>query len=215
MKKKTKLLNKEEIVNVIDIFENKYKDAICGLNFESSYELLISLILAAQCTDERVNTISPILIKKYPSFFELSKASVSDIFNIVKSCSFPNNKSKHILGAAKYIVENHQGIVPNTMEELILIPGIGRKSANILLADSFNIPVGIAVDTHVKRLSYRIGFTKNTDVKLIEKDLMKKVPKRLYGKINHFFVNHGKSTCKAIKPKCDDCIIKDICKKNV
>lgn len=215
MNKKIRLLTKKEITEVLNILENTYTDAMSGLVFNCAYELTIALILAAQCTDERVNIIRPMLTDKYKDFFELHKASQEEIYAIIKSCSFPNNKAKHILNAAKYLVENYNGEVPSTMEELIKIPGIGRKSANLILASCFNYAVGIAVDTHVKRLSKRIGFTNQQNVLFIEKDLMKKVPNKLYLKMNHILVNHGKSICKARKPSCDICPLNNVCKKNI
>lgn len=215
MKKKIRLLTKKEINEVLNILEDTYRNSRCGLLFNSPYELTLSLILAAQCTDERVNIIRPILTKKYKDFFELEMASEKEIFEIIKSCSFPNNKSKHILQAAKYLVKKYSGEVPNTMEELVKIPGIGRKSANLILSNCFNYAVGIAVDTHVKRLSKRIGFSSNENVLLIERDLIKKIPKELYLQMNHMLVNHGKAICNARKPKCDICPLNNICKKNI
>lgn len=209
-----RLLNKEEIKQVIDILSREYPEPKCGLYYNSPFELLLSLILAAQCTDKRVNIIRPILTNIYATPEAIISGGIKNIYEIIKSCSFPNNKSKHIFEASKVLVGKFNSTVPNTMEELTKIPGIGRKSANIILSECFNSPVGIAVDTHVKRTSKRIGFTLNTDVNKIEKDLMKKMPKSIWGDINHILVNHGRNICNARKPKCDVCVINKLCKKN-
>lgn len=210
---KYSLLNKGEIENVLTILSNEYTDLKCGLDFSSPFELLLSLILAAQCTDKRVNIIRPELTNRYPTPESIAKLNIKDIYSIVKSCSFPNNKSKHILEASKMLVDSYQGNVPNTMESLIRIPGIGRKSANIILSECFGNPVGIAVDTHVKRTSKRIGLTNNIDPNKIEKDLTSKIPYSMWGNINHMLVTHGRNVCVARKPKCNECPIKLYCRE--
>lgn len=174
---------------------------------------MLSLILAAQCTDERVNIIRPRLTEKYPTPQNIIDAGIKNIYEIIKSCSFPNNKAKHIVAASEIIIKNFDGKVPDTMESLITISGIGRKSANIILNECFGKTVGIAVDTHVTRLAKKIGFTNSTDVKIIEKDLMKKIPKTNWRDINHLLVMHGKSICIARKPKCEMCKLNTICKE--
>lgn len=208
-----KLLNKENIDNVLAILQDTYPTPACGLDYDRPFELLLSLILAAQCTDIRVNQIRPILTDKYPNPEDICKLTYGQVYNIIKSCSFPNNKAKHIVEAAKVIVNDFGGEVPKTMKELTSIPGIGRKSANIILSDAFGLTEGIAVDTHVTRLSKKIGFTNSTDVTVIEKDLMKKVPKELWPNINHILVEHGKNVCIARKPKCDICTINTYCRE--
>lgn len=211
---KYRLLNKNDIPIVLKILEENYPKPKCGLDYTNAFELLLSLILAAQCTDIRVNMIRPNLTAKYPSPQDIAKLSYSDVYNIIKSCSFPNNKAKHIVEAAKKIVNEFDGKVPSTMKELTSIPGIGRKSANIILTEAFGIVEGIAVDTHVTRLSKKIGFTNSADVLVIEKDLMKKIPKEIWGSINHTLVEHGKTVCVARRPKCNECCIKDYCIEN-
>lgn len=210
---KYRLLNKQELPTVLEILQNTYPSSKCGLDYTNAFELLLSLILAAQCTDIRVNMIRPNLTDKYPSPEDIAKLSYSDVYNIIKSCSFPNNKAKHIVEAAKKIVNDFDGKVPSTMEQLTSIPGIGRKSANIILAEAFGIVEGIAVDTHVTRLSKKIGFTNSQDVTIIEKDLMKKIPKQLWGNINHILVEHGKTVCIARRPRCNECCIKEYCRE--
>ena len=208
-----KLLNKAEITTIIESLRDMYPTPACGLEYNTPFELLLSLILAAQCTDIRVNVIRQKLTTKYPTPEIIANLSYNDVYNIIKSCSFPNNKTKHIIAAAKKIVDDFNGDVPQTMEELITIPGIGRKSANIILSDAFGIVEGIAVDTHVTRLSKKIGFTNSSNVTVIEKDLMKKIPKELWGSINHTLVEHGKNICIARKPKCDICKLNTICRE--
>lgn len=207
-----RLLNKEEINIVLEKLQSIYVAPKCGLDYSTPFELLLSLILAAQCTDIRVNIVRPSLTNKYPTPYDVAKLSYKDVYNIIKSCSFPNNKAKHIVEAAKKIVNDFNGEVPHTMAELTSIPGIGRKSANILLSDAFGIVEGIAVDTHVTRLSKKIGFTNSEDVTVIEKDLMRKIPKNLWGSINHTLVEHGKNICIARRPKCDICNIREYCR---
>lgn len=210
---KYKLLNNEEINNVLTILTDTYPTPKCGLDYTTPFELLLSLILAAQCTDLRVNQIRPILTKKYPTPQDIAILNKSDIYEVIKSCSFPNNKASHILEASKKLIRDFDGNVPSTMKELVTVPGIGRKSANIILAECFGIIEGIAVDTHVSRLSKKIGFTNNTDVIKIEKDLMKRIPKNSWGYINHTLVEHGKTICIARRPKCDMCPISNLCRE--
>lgn len=210
---KNKLLNSNEILDSLYVLNEMYPNPACGLKYSSAYELMLSLILAAQCTDERVNIIRPKLTKKYPTPQDIVNAGVKNVYSEIKSCSFPNNKSRHIVNACKTLIEKFNGGVPKTMQELITIPGIGRKSANIILNECFGITEGIAVDTHVTRLSKRIGFTLSTDVNIIEKDLMKKIPKNMWGDINHILVMHGKTICTARNPKCNICKLNTICKE--
>ncbi len=207
-----RLLNKQEIPIVLEKLQSIYPTPKCGLDFSTPFELLLSLILAAQCTDIRVNMIRPNLTDKHPTPYDIASLSYSEVYSIIKSCSFPNNKAKHIVEAAKKLVKDFNGEVPHTMNELTTIPGIGRKSANIILSDAFGIVEGIAVDTHVTRLSKKIGFTNSSDVTIIEKDLMKKIPRALWGTINHTLVEHGKNICIARRPKCSECAIRDYCR---
>lgn len=210
-----KLLTKKEISKVLNILENEYKEAKCGLDFDNPLELTVSLILAAQCTDKRVNMIRPILFKKYPDVYALAKADKKELEEIIHSCGFYNNKSKNIISTANIIVDKFGGNVPNTMEELTSLAGIGRKSANIILQECFNITEGIAVDTHVTRITKKLGLTNNIDAINIEKDLMQNIPKEYWNKINHILVCHGRTICDAKKPKCKECIVNTICMEYV
>ena len=206
--------NKKNIENMIILLEKEFPEAKGGLNFKSPIELVCALILAAQCTDARVNTITPILFKKYKNVYELAKADVDDIASIVKPCGLYKNKSKAISSTSKIIVEKFNGIVPNTMEELTTLSGIGRKSANIILQECFNIVEGIAVDTHVTRLSRKMGISNGNSQENIEKELMQRIEPKYWNLVNHVFVLHGRKYCIARHPQCDICPIKEYCPKN-
>ena len=207
-----KIHTKREANEILEILSNYYKDAKCGLDYKDEYYLLVALILAAQCTDERVNKITPIFFSKYPTLQDVANANLEDISEIIKPCGFYNNKAKNILSSAKQIVKNYNQKVPDTMEELLLLDGIGRKSANIILQECFYKTVGIAVDTHVSRTSHRIGFTSSTEPLKQELELMKKIDKKYWNKINHILVNHGRKFCNAKKPLCEKCPILNKCK---
>ena len=207
-------INKNDMLEVIQILENEYKDAKCGLDYTTPLSLVIALILAAQCTDARVNIICPILLKKYPDVYSLAKADIKDIQEIIHPCGFYRNKAKSIKNCCEKIISDFNGIVPNTMQELTTLSGIGRKSANIILQECFDITEGIAVDTHVTRITRKIGISNEKIQENIEKDLMKKIPKYYWNKINHILVNHGRKYCIARKPNCNDCPISSLCKKN-
>ena len=212
--KKYRKIKKENIEKIILILKEEFLDAKCGLNFNNPIELVCALILAAQCTDARVNIIIPILFNKYKDVYELSNADINDIAKIVKPCGFYSNKSKAISNTSKLIANKFNGIVPDTMESLITLPGIGRKSANIILQECFNKVEGIAVDTHVTRISRKIGISNETSQEKIEKELMKKINKKYWNAVNHIFVLHGRKYCIARKPLCDICPIKNYCNKN-
>lgn len=208
-----KLQTKKEINEIIDILEKAYPEAKCRLNYESPLQLAIALILAAQCTDEMVNKIVPILFKRYPDSKSLAEANLKDIQKIVKPCGFYLTKGKNIQLTAKSIITNYNNKVPDTMKELTKLYGIGRKSSNIILQECYNKIEGIAVDTHVSRLSKRIGFTKETIPLKQEQELITKVARKYFNKINHILVYHGRAICTARNPKCDICPIQDRCKK--
>ena len=211
VKKNTNLLTKSDIKKLLDILDEEYKEAKCGLDYTCPLDLTVALILAAQCTDKRVNMIRPIVFTKYPTVYEFANANISELEDIIHSCGFYKNKAKNIIKMANNVVYKYDGNVPNTMEELTSLPGIGRKSANIILQECFNITEGIAVDTHVTRITQKLGLTENSDPVNIEKDLMKVLPKKYWNKINHMLVNHGRAVCDAKKPKCDICPVNHIC----
>jgi len=207
------LQTKKEIDEIVVILEKTYPEAKCRLNYTSPLELVVALILAAQCTDDMVNKVVPILFKKYPDALSLADADLSDIQKIVKSCGFYLTKGRNIQLTAKSILENYNNNIPDSMEELTKLHGIGRKSSNILLQECFNKVVGIAVDTHVSRTSKRIGFTKSNIPLKQEQELIKKVDKKYFDKLNHILVFHGRAICIARSPKCSICPIEDRCKK--
>ena len=205
---------KNKAEKIINLLEKEFPDAICGLDFESPIQLVCALILAAQCTDARVNTIIPILFDKYKDVYELSNANIDDIAKIVKPCGFYINKSKSISNTAKILVEKFDGKVPDNMEDLTTLPGIGRKSANIILQECFNKTVGIAVDTHVTRISRKLGFSNGISQDKIEQELMQKFSKKYWSVINHVLVLHGRKYCIARRPQCNICPISHHCPKN-
>lgn len=211
VKKNTNLLTKNDVKKLLDILDEEYKEVKCGLDYTGPLDLTVALILAAQCTDKRVNMIRPIVFTKYPTVYELANANISELEDIIHSCGFYKNKAKNIIKMANNVVDKYGGNVPNTMEKLTALPGIGRKSANIILQECFDITEGIAVDTHVTRITKKLGLTENSDPINIEKDLMKILPERYWNKINHMLVNHGRAICDAKKPKCDICPVNHIC----
>lgn len=202
---------KENVVKIIEELKKMYPDAKCSLDFSTPFEMGIAVMLSAQCTDERVNKITPILFEKYKKPEDYVKASLKEIEEIIKPCGFYKNKAKNLKGYAKDIVEKYNGKMPETMEELIKLPGIGRKSANVIMLEAFNNPQGIAVDTHAKRIANRMGLSKKKEPSKIEQDLIKQIPKKYFKDVNHLLVWHGRQTCNARKPKCEECRVNKYC----
>jgi endonuclease-3 len=203
-------MNKKNIKAVLEILNETYAGAKCGLDFTNHYELLVSTILSAQCTDERVNIVTKELYTKYNTPGTMITLSQVELGEKIKSCGFYNNKSKNILGATKTILEKHNGEVPSTMEELTELNGVGRKTANVVLSNAFGIPA-IAVDTHVFRVSKRIGFASGKNVEEVEQELMKNIPKKMWSDAHHYIIWHGRKICKARKPNCEECPIAPYC----
>ena len=196
---------------VIEYFEKNMPVAESELNFENPYQLIVAVILSAQCTDKRVNMTTPALFERYPDAEALSKATVEDIYELIKSISYPNNKSKNLLGMAKVLMSDFNGVVPDDVDKLQTLPGVGRKTANVVASVAFNKPA-MAVDTHVFRVSARIGLTKNAKNPLeTEKQLVKYIPESVIPKAHHWLILHGRYVCKARKPECDKCGINTIC----
>ena len=202
---------KKEAIEIIKILKEYYPEATCSLDFTSPFEMAIAVMLSAQCTDERVNKTTPTLFKKANTPEKMSKLSLEEIESIVKPCGFYKTKAKNILACSKMLVNEFKGVVPEDMENLQKLPGIGRKSANVIMLEAFNNPQGIAVDTHARRISNKIGFSKESDPEKIEQDLLKVLPKECYYDANHLFVWHGRYTCIARKPQCEKCPIKIYC----
>ena len=203
-------MNKENRGKVLDILSKVYGGTKCGLDFTTSFELLISTILSAQCTDKRVNIVTKELYKEYNTPEAMVTLTEEELGEKIRSCGFYKNKSKNILGCCRMLLEKHGGEVPRTMEELIELPGVGRKTANVVLSNAFGVP-SIAVDTHVFRLSNRIGIAKGKNVDEVEQKLMKNIPKEMWSDAHHYLVWHGREICNARKPKCEECPIVQHC----
>jgi endonuclease-3 len=189
-----------------------YPDATCSLDYETPVQLLVATILSAQCTDERVNKVTPELFRQYPDAPRLAGASREAIETLVRSTGFFRNKAKNIQGACEKIVEQFGGDVPQTMNELLTLPGVARKTANVVLAHAFGINAGVTVDTHVKRLSHRLGLTKHTNPVQVERDLMPLIPQAEWENLSIRLIYHGRAVCDARKPACDRCQLVDLCR---
>lgn len=202
---------KKRMDKILSILKKQYPILHTELNYKTSFQLLVSIILSAQCTDKRVNMVTPHLFAKYPNAQALAKARHKDIEKLIHSTGFYRAKTKAIIGCAKTIVEKHNGEVPRTMAELIKLPGVGRKTANVMLWNAHGINEGIAVDTHVKRISKLLGMTNQKEPGKIEQDLMKLVPKKEWGDLTHLFIFHGRKICIARRPRCNECPIEQYC----
>lgn len=206
------MTKKERYKAVIDYFIKHRPVAETELVYVSPYELIVAVILSAQCTDKRVNVITPIFFQQFPTVFDLAKAEIPEIFELIKSCSYPNNKAKHLLGMAQMLVSDFNGEVPSSIAEMQKLPGVGRKTANVIASVVFGQPA-MAVDTHVFRVSARIGLTNNSKTPLeTEKQLVKYIPKELIPLAHHWLILHGRYVCIARKPNCEECGIKNFCK---
>ncbi len=199
------------ISEILSILKKNYPNAKIILNFSSEWELLVAVVLSAQCTDKKVNEVTAKLFKKYKTLDDYRKPDLKEFEQDIHSCGFYHNKAKNILGAAKIIKEKFDGKLPKTMAELITLPGVARKTANIILGNAFNIVEGIAVDTHVTRISQRLGLTKNTDPVKIEQDLMKLIPKEEWFKFTYLVIDFGRSICDAKHPLCSQCPLNKLC----
>ncbi|MBR3882908.1 MAG: endonuclease III [Clostridia bacterium] len=204
---------KKEAQEIIKILKDYYPDAVCSLDFTSPFEMMVSVMLAAQCTDERVNKTTPNLFDKYNTPEKMVMISQEELENIIHPCGFYKTKAKNIIATSKILIEKYGGKVPENMKDLQSLPGVGRKSANVIMLEAFHNPQGIAVDTHAKRISNRIGFSNETDPEKVEQDLLKQIPKELYYDVNHLLVWHGRKICDARKPKCDVCPVSNYCKE--
>jgi endonuclease-3 len=205
-------MKKSELASLVfERLKNVHPDAHCELNHTNPFELLLATILSAQCTDARVNMVTPVLFKKYPTPQKLAKAKLEDVEETIKSINFFRNKSKSLIGCAQMLVEIHKSDIPRTVEELSELPGVGRKTANVVLGNAFNINTGIVVDTHVKRTAFLLGLTKETDPAKVEIDLMKLFPNERWTDLSHLLIFLGRRTCIARRPQCDLCNLKDVC----
>ncbi len=201
----------QKALEILGILKQLYPDATCSLNYETTVQLLVATILSAQCTDERVNKVTPELFSKFPDAPSLATADRETLETLIRSTGFYRNKAKNIQGACQKIVEYFGGNVPKTMEELLLLPGVARKTANVVLAHGFGINAGVTVDTHVKRLSQRLGLTKETEPVKIERDLMSLFPQKDWENYSIRLIYHGRQICKARNPNCQDCLLAHLC----
>lgn len=205
------LSHKERFQAVIEWFEKNVPIAVTELHYENPYELLVSVILSAQCTDKRVNIITPPLFERFPDVESLANAQEEEVFNLIRSCSYPNNKTKHLLGMARMLMKDFEGKIPEEPAELIKLPGVGRKSANVVASVAFEKPA-LAVDTHVHRVSARLGLTHNAKNALdTEQQLLKYIPEDKLNIAHHWLILHGRYICIARKPKCPVCGLKPVC----
>jgi endonuclease-3 len=202
---------KKRALKTIRLLEKEHSDAEIALAFKNPRELLISTVLSAQCTDKRVNIVTKTLFKKYETLEDYAKADIKELEQDIRSTGFYHNKARHIKKCCQMLIEKFGSQVPRTMEELLELPGVARKTANIVLSNVFGIVEGIAVDTHVRRLSERLGLTQNKNQDKIEQDLMKIVPKEMWMRFSDLLVFHGRRICMAKKPKCGECVLNKIC----
>ena len=195
----------------IEFFERTMPVAESELKFENPYQLIVAVVLSAQCTDKRVNMTTPALFERFPDAKSLSEATQDEVYQLIKSISYPNNKAKNLIGMAKALMENFDGVVPDNIDDLQRLPGVGRKTANVVVAVAFDKPA-MPVDTHVFRVSARIGLSKDSKTPLeTEKQLVAHIPQKLLSKAHHWLILHGRYVCLARKPKCAECGIKEIC----
>ena len=211
MPRESKKARIERAAEVYDLLADEYPAAHCELDFVDAFQLAVATILSAQTTDERVNMVTPPLFKRYPNARKLAAARQEDVEEIVRSTGFFRNKAKNIIGFARAVVEEHDGEVPRTMAELSVLPGVGRKTANVILGNAFGVDEGVVVDTHVKRLSNLLGFTREATPEKIEKDLMALFPTERWTMLSHLLIWHGRRVCAARKPRCEACAVSHLC----
>ncbi|MBQ7410869.1 MAG: endonuclease III [Clostridia bacterium] len=203
--------SKKDAIKIIEILKDFYPDATCSLDFKSPFEMMVSVMLAAQCTDERVNKTTPNLFNKYNTPEAIAKMDLKELEEIIHPCGFYKTKAKNLKACSQKLLDEFDGKVPQNMKDLQSLPGVGRKSANVVMLEAFHDPQGIAVDTHAKRISNRMGFSSQAEPEKIEQDLLKQIPKEYYYDVNHLLVWHGRKICDARKPKCEECPVKNYC----
>ena len=200
----------KELVNIL---RKRYPDAKCSLDFDTPFEMLVAVMLSAQCTDERVNKTTPSIFAKYSTPKDFADIDINELEELIHPCGFYKNKAKNIKKCAQMIMEKYNGEVPKNMEDLISLPGVGRKSANVVMLEAFGDAQGIAVDTHCRRIANKIGLSDEKEPEKIEQDLLKIFDKEDYKDINHLLIWHGRNTCIARNPKCEECVLKEICRE--
>lgn len=205
------MYNKKDAIEIIKILKDYYPDAKCSLDFETPFQMVVATILSAQCTDERVNKTTPSIFSKYSTPEDFANLDIKKLEDLIHPCGFYKNKAKNIKACSQKLIDEFNGIVPQTYEELMSLPGVGRKTANVVMLEAFGIAKGIAIDTHAKRISNLIGFSKESDPIKIEQDLLNIIPETYLKDVNHLLVWHGRNICVARNPKCDICPIKKYC----
>ena len=202
---------RERVARILDGLDKLYPQATCALHHRTPWELLVATILSAQCTDKRVNEVTPGLFSKYPAVEDFAHANQAELANDIRSTGFFNNKAKSVIGAAKRILADFGGQVPQTIEQLLTVPGAARKTANVVLGTAFGIASGVVVDTHVFRLSQRLDLSKSTTPEKMEQDLMKAIPRERWILFSHQMILHGRNLCVARKPRCAECLLDPLC----
>jgi endonuclease-3 len=202
---------KKRVRAVLRILRREFPDSKCSLKHKNGFQLLIATILSAQCTDARVNLVTPDLFKQFPTARDFAEAPLPEIEEAIRSTGFYKNKSKAIQGACRAIIEEHRGKMPKSMDKMVKLPGVGRKTANVVLGNVYGKPDGVVVDTHVSRITRKLGLTDQKDANKIERQLNEIVPKRDWVDFAHLFIDHGRKTCKARAPQCDECPIYKHC----
>ena len=208
---KTKAERQQRVQKILEILDQMFPDVTCALHHSNPWELLVATILSAQCTDKRVNEVTPGLFKKYPTVRDFAAVNQAELANDIRSTGFFNNKAKSIIGAAKKVLSDFKGQVPKTIEEMLTIPGAARKTANVVLGTAYGIPSGVVVDTHVQRIARRLDLTQETDPVKIEKDLMRIIPQDRWILFSHQVIHHGRNLCVARNPRCPECPLDPVC----
>lgn len=204
-------MKEKQAIQIIEKLKQTYPDAKCSLDFETPFQIMVAVMLSAQCTDERVNKVTPALFERFPTPEKMADAKLEEIEEYIKSCGFYRNKAKNILASSKLLVSSYNSVLPQDIDELEKFPGIGRKSANVIMTEAFNDTKGIAVDTHAKRISNKLGLSDKKEPKKIEEDLLKQIPTEYLKDINHLFMWLGRDKCDARKPDCNNCPINKYC----
>ncbi|MCI0623063.1 MAG: endonuclease III [Acidobacteria bacterium] len=206
-------LSKPPVAKILKGLQQEYPDVTCELNHQGALQLLIATMLSAQCTDVRVNIVTPALFEKYPTVADLANARLPDLEELIRSTGFFRNKAKNIKAACQRLLADFKGSVPRTMTDLLTLPGVARKTANVVLGTAYGIPSGIVVDTHVFRLSHRLGLTRAKTPEKVEQDLMKKIPHEEWIQFSHRLIHHGRKVCFARRPQCARCALEAVCPK--
>jgi endonuclease-3 len=210
-KPKTAAQRRERVADILSRLDRLYPDVTCALHHSNAWELLVATILSAQCTDKRVNEVTPGLFAKYPTITDFAHANLQEMANDIRSTGFFNNKAKSLIGAAKKILTDYGGKVPDKIEDLLKVPGAARKTANVVLGTAYGIASGVVVDTHVFRIAQRLDLSKGATPEKMEQDLMKTIPKERWILFSHQIIHHGRSLCVARKPRCVDCLLDPVC----